>query len=208
MSNYEEAKRNAAKRFLTFDTQKIIRRLSLNADSLFLYVDFAGKPYRIDRKSGICTYEEKENVFREADHNAAMSIYDILCHTGEPIHMSGQLVPFETLSTIQNAYSYAGNGMFREFERFFDEHTAALAAACEALHGTKTGKGDVSYQIPVFDKIDLLISFWNSDEDFPASLKIYCDRYLTKYMYYETIWYMASYILERLQQEIHSNQIH
>lgn len=199
MSNYDTAKRNAAAHFLTFDTEKIIKRLSLASDKDYLYLDFVSRPCRVNRKTGLCEYSDGGAGFLEADFNASLTIYDILCHTEEPIRLSGEFAPMESLSTVQNAASYAGEGAFWDSEAFFDRRNRALAAALVALGGEVMGKGDVSCRIPVFGEISVLFSFWNSDEDFPASLKIYCDKKLTAFMHYETLWYLASYLLEQIR---------
>lgn len=202
MSNYDIMKRNAAGRFLTYDPQKLIDRLSLRSDGEFLYMDLLSTPYRIHRSTGLCERAVPGGGFQEAGFDDAMTLYDILCHTDEPVRLSGELIPMDRLSTVQNASSYAGEGSIRQLSLAFDGREAALAAACEALGGVREGRGDVSYRIPVFGEISLLLSFWSSDEDFPASLKIYCDRDLTRYIFYETVWYMAGHVFDALQREM------
>lgn len=200
MSNYEIMKRNGAERFLTYDLQKIADRLGLRSDGTYLWMDFVSRVYRIQLSTGLCQRAVREGGFEEAGFNEAMTIYDLLCHTEEPVRLSGEFVPMESLSAVQNASSYAGEGSFRQLERTLDGREAALAAACEALGGVRQGKGDVSYRIPVFGDVSLQISFWCADEDFPASLRIYCDRELTRYIYYETVWYLAGYVMGELRR--------
>lgn len=200
MSNYEIMKRNGAERFLTFDLQKIVDRLGLRSDGAYLWLDFMSRTYRIPLSTGLCQRAGREGGFEEAGFNEAMTIYDLLCHTEEPVRLSGEFVPMESLSTVQNASSYAGAGMFRQLERELAGKEKALAAACEALGGARQGKGDVSYRIPVFGDVSLQISFWCADEDFPASLRVYCDRELTRYIYYETLWYLAGYVMGEIQR--------
>lgn len=202
MSNYDVMKRNGAERFLTYDAKRIIDRLGLRTDETYLYMDFVSRTYRIRLATGMCERDAMNGGFEEAGFNEAMTIYDLLCHTEDPIRLSGEMIPMESLSTVQNAVSYAGEGSFRQLERKLDGHEAALAAACEALGGVRQGKGDVSYCIPVFGPVSLQISFWSADEDFPASLKVYCDRDLTRYMYYETLWYLMGHVMGMLQDQI------
>lgn len=200
MSNYEIMKRNGAERFLTYDTQKIIDRLGLRSDGEYLHMDFISRAYRIQLSTGLCQRAAREGGFEEAGFNEAMTIYDLLCHTEEPVRLSGEFVPMESLATVQNTSSYAGVGLFRQLERELDGKENALAAACEAMGGARQGKGDVSYRIPVFGDVSLQISFWCADEDFPASLRVFCDRDLTKYIFYETIWYLVGYVMGEIQR--------
>ena len=202
MSNYETAKKSGAERFLTYETQKIIDRLGLRSDGDYLYMDFVSRACRIQLSTGLCQHASREGGFEEAGFNESMTLYDLLCHTEEPIRLSGEFVPLESLSTVQNARSYAGEGSFRQLEQALDGREAALAAACEALGGVRQGRGDISYRIPAFGDVSLLISFWRSDEDFPASLRIYCDRDLTRYIYYETIWYLTGYVTEQIRRQM------
>lgn len=202
MSNYEIMKKNGAERFLTYDAQKIAQRLGLRSDGEYLYMEFVSRTCRIQLSTGLCQRANREGGFEEAGFNEAMTLYDLLCHTEEPIRLSGEFVPMERLATVQNARSYAGEGSFRQLERALEGREAALAEACEALGGVRQGRGDVSYRIPVFGEVSLLVSFWSADEDFPASLKIYCDRDLTKYLYYETLWYLEGYVMEQLRQQM------
>ena len=200
MSNYEIMKRNGAERFLTYDLQKIMERLGLRSDGTYLWLDFVSRAYRIPLSDGICQRAGREGGFEEAGFNEAMTIYDLLCHTEEPICLSGEFVPMESLATVQNTSSYAGVGLFRQLEKELDGKEKALAAACETLGGVRQGKGDVSYRIPVFGDVSLQVSFWGADEDFPASLRVYCDRELTKYIYYETIWYLVGFVMGEIQR--------
>lgn len=200
MSNYEIMKKKGAERFLTYDPGEIMDRFALRSDGAYLYMTFLSRPYRVQLSTGLCERGTEDGGFEEAGFNEAMTLYDLLCHTGEPVRLSGEFVPMERLATVHNAVSYAGEGSFRQLERRFAGREEALAAACEALGGAKQGRGDVSYYIPVFGEVGLLLSFWRADEDFPASLTVFCDRDLTKYIFYETLWYMAGHVLGEIER--------
>ena len=201
MSNYEIMKKNGAERFLTYDPRRMIDRFALRSDGTYLYMDFLSRPYRVRLSTGLCERGSGEG-FNEAGFNEAMPMYDLLCHTEEPVCMSGEFVPMESLSAVHNAVSYAGEGSFRQLEQSFAGREEALAAACEALGGVRQGRGDVSYRIPVFGDVSLLLSFWRADEDFPASLTVFCDRNLTRYVFYETIWYMVGFLMGEIRREM------
>ena len=79
---------------------------------------------------------------------------------------------------------------------------AALACACERLKEIKAGKGVVAYQIPVFDFLPVIFQFWNSDEDFAASLQLLVDKNILDYMHYETVWFAMSHLLSRIKEEM------
>jgi hypothetical protein len=85
---------------------------------------------------------------------------------------------------------------------FFDAHTQQLVRACEQLGGTPEHHGDVSYRLPVFDFLPVLLQFWKSDEEFPASLQFMWDKNVLSYLHYETTFYVVSHILERINTSI------
>ncbi len=200
-SNYDRTKMKAAEIFLACDTEKVIESLGLDCDEEYIYLRFVAARYRIDRRSGACQ-RERDGQFTDAGFNDAMTIYDILSRCEQPVRLSGEYALMQSLSTVQNAYSYAGKGAFANTEKFFEHRCDELDEACRALGGTEKGKGDVSYEIPVFGGIKMIVSFWDSDDEFPPSLKLYADRDVLSYMHYETLWYMASFLLSELKAKM------
>ena len=77
-----------------------------------------------------------------------------------------------------------------------------MAAACEKLNCVKKGKGDVSYEIPVFDFLSIIVQFWESDDEFDASLQILVDKNVLQFMRYETMWYAVDHMLDRIKEEM------
>lgn len=111
----------------------------------------------------------------------------------------------KSLSSIQGGSMSVGSGLFQDTEKLFDHRERELAAACEKLNGTKWGKGDVAYQLPMFDFMPIGIQFWNSDEDFPASLQWFVDKNMVDYMHFETVWFALSHLLRRIKEEMGGN---
>ena len=66
------------------------------------------------------------------------------------------------------------------------------------MGGEKAGAGDVSYNLPVFQALKLRLSFWDADDEFPASLSLLWDENVLDFMRYETTFYAAGYLLDRL----------
>lgn len=200
-SNYEIAKRNAGKLFCEYDPALLAQKRNILFKEGYLYPKLLGRAYRICAQTG--RVEWSENHFtdcREADFNETMIIYDILCYSRPDAAPSGEFLLMEQLSRIQNASSYAGNGLFQKEEQFLDGKTESLARALQKMHGIPYGKGDVSFRLPVFQSLDIVLSFWESDEDFPAQLQFFCDQNILQYMHYETVWYLASHIVRRIKE--------
>lgn len=198
MSNYEITKRRVEKDFLKYDQEEMIRKFRLVHDPSYIYIRFLDRAYRVSRTDGKVSWSEDGLTYaHEAGYNDAMTIYDILCYSKEDCHLSGVFVHVQSLASL---HPVAGSH-FQKVEEAFDHKGETLARACERLRGTRLGRGDVAYQIPLFDFLPIQIQFWDSDDEFPASLQIFTDKNMLDYMRYETVWYAIIYMLERIQEE-------
>lgn len=207
ISNHEITRQRVMRGIAGYDIPKAIRQFSLHSDLHYLYADFMARHYRIDLKSGMTEWSA-EPLFgaagsvcvQEASFNEVLSLFDILFYSKEDASLSGDYTVMQNLSRVQTTASYAGKGAFQKYEEYWDRQPERLAKACEALGGVPFGKGDVAYRIPVFREIDLILRFWRSDEDFPASLQFLFDQNLLQFMHYETTWYVVSHLLTLLEQ--------
>ncbi len=204
VSNYEIMKRQMQKEFLNYNQEEMIAKFQLRYDSMYLYLHFIGHLYRINRKNGIVEWAEDDMFCKvvEAGYNEAMTLYDVLCNSKPDCHLAGQFVNMESLSSIQGSSTGVGSRMFRKVEEFFDHKEEELQRACERLHGFAIGKGDVAYELPVFNFLPVRVQFWSSDEDFDASLQLFTDQNILQYMHYETVWFAMSHLMTRLQEEM------
>lgn len=111
------------------------------------------------------------------------------------------MVNMGSVSTIQGgSMKREGDGLFGRYEAEFDQKDAALSAACAKLGGVPDGKGDVAYRIPMFPFLDVMLQYWDSDDEFPASLQLFVDERMIDFMHYETVWFALSYLLERIRE--------
>ena len=60
--------------------------------------------------------------------------------------------------------------------------------------------GDVSYKIPLFDFLPVILQFWDADEEFDSVLKFMWNENILDYMHYETTFFAASHLLSRLTE--------
>lgn len=219
MSNYEIMKRQMQKKFLEYDQEQMIEKFHLCHDSEHIYIAFLGRLYQIQRSSGKIFWSDDRTFLHdskvtehaaaddkkthEADYNEAMTIYDVLCNSKEHCIPAGEFLLMQSLVSVHGSSGNSGTNFFQKSERFFDHKDQALSQACEKLNGIKIpGKGDVSYQIPLFDFLPIQLQFWNSDEEFPPVLQLFWDKHILDYMHYETAWFAASHLVTRLQEEL------
>ena len=79
---------------------------------------------------------------------------------------------------------------------------AAFCAACEALGGIPVKMGDIGYQFPVFGPLSVILKFYHSDEDFPASCTLLWDANTLQFLFYETTFYIAGFLLKSIAEHI------
>ncbi|MCC8137695.1 MAG: DUF3786 domain-containing protein [Clostridiales bacterium] len=199
-SNYDITRDKAELRFLTYDQEKMISKFHLRNDEHYLYIAFVGRDYRIDRSSG--RIEWKTDGFSHVEHagfNEVLAICDVLCDSKDNCCLSGQFVRVNDLKgTVRS--SGLGNDLYEKYAKYFDERTSSLQKACEALGGEKQKIGDVSYLLHPFPFLPLMLQFWESDEEFPASLKFMWDENTLDFLRYETTYYVLGHVLERLKE--------
>jgi len=197
-SNYETMRDRMEIRFLEFDQRKMIDIYRLRHDEAYLYLSFVGREYRIGRRSG--RVEWSTDGFQTAYHagyNDSMTIFDVLSRT-EPHSLSGRFVPVSGLKGTVHASP--GNDLFADAARRFEHRCDSLEEACERLGGTKERVGDVSYRLPLFDFLPVVLQFWDSDEEFGPVVKLMWDENILSYMHFETTFFAAGHLLNRLSE--------
>lgn len=199
-SNYELMRDSMQVEFLKYDQQHMIEKFQMEHDERYLYLRFVGRNYRISRSSG--KVEWSEDGFHsntDANYNESMSIFDILCYSREDCRLSGRFSSINQLKGVVQSSSL-GNNIFSESAEYFDGNTELLSKACERLGGKKEKIGDVSYCLYPFEFLPMMLQFWNSDDEFPASLKIMWDENIMDFVHYETTYFIVSHVLSRLQE--------
>lgn len=137
-------------------------------------------------------------VWLPAGHGDGMTIYDILCDSKPDARVSGR---FQNAWNQRNVSSAPNGSLFQSSADFFSGKCALLSAACERLGGERVSTGDVGFDIPVFNEIKMRMLFWDADDEFPASMNLQWDEHILDFMRYETTFYAAGFILNRLREE-------
>lgn len=206
--NYGIRREEAKKYFLTFDQQRIIERFGLEHNEEYLFLDFVGSRYGINRKNGEVerlTDAGKKSAPAEihgvrpepAGFEEVLSIFDLLCHEGQKPGMSGNWGPVNSLKNRPATIGVqtAASGKYADL---FDRDVEAYERACQRLGGTAVKAGDVGYEIPVFREIRVRLKFYRSDEEFPAQITLLWDENTLAYVYYETTFYIMNYLYEKI----------
>ncbi len=197
LDNYEKAKTQAERYFLTLNQEKLLKNSPFPYDGDWVYPRFLGEDYRLNRKNGQILRKDG----RPANYNEALSILDFLCHEGGPKTLAGAWAPVDSLKGRPRTLAGLGGLSNRRAERL-GENLPAFRAACEALGGVGMPLGDVGYRFEVFPNFPLLLKFYAADEDFPAQITLLWDENTLDFLYYETTFYIAAALLEQIVARI------
>ena len=197
-SNYDAMRDAMEQEFLKYDQSRMIDRFGLVNDREYLYIRFVGTEYRVNRFSGrVEACRKPEGGYVHADYNVSMTIFDVLCCARSGCCLSGRYVPVNSVKNVVQSASL-GSGLFEKEGKFFTNKRHLLRAACEKLGGIPWERGDVSYEIPLFDFLPVVLQFWDADDEFDAVLKLMWDENILTYMHYETTYFAASHLFSRL----------
>lgn len=199
-SNYDLTRDRAEEKFVKYDPYKMIEKFHLAHDEAYLFLRFLSCDYRVNRRTGRVERLDAEGPVH-AGFNETLTILDVLCESRPDCRLSGEFVRVNDLDGITKT-AYLGGNLFDGSARAFTHRTEALKAACEQLGGIPGNVGDVSYQIPMFDFFPVSLQFWDADDEFEAVLKLMWDRRTLDFMRYETTYYAAGRLLERLEELI------
>ena len=130
--------------FLQYDQATMIHKYSLDYNSDWLYITFINRTYRINRKTGSVQWSDNDfEIIHEANHNEAMTIYDVLCYSKDRCHLSHEFVNINSLSSVRTGNLSPNRGFFQNTADFFNGKTVELRNACIALSGKELEKGEV-----------------------------------------------------------------
>jgi len=199
--NYEIAKVKARNYFLTFSPEEIESRPFISHDGGHYYLSLAGQNCRTDRAGGLVELQSSGGSWQEAGFNAALTVYDLLCWSKPDALPSGEFV---SISHLNNVFTSGDNGSFyARFAQKVDRNRAAFADACRKLGGVPAkAPGDLAFLLPLTDFLSVVLQFWESDDEFPAALALLFDSSILSFMHFETVWYAAGHLLDKLEADM------
>ena len=197
-NNYALAAEQAKKLFLGYDQERIIKKLNLRADADYLYIRFLDLDYRVHRRTAAVEKREGDGPWEDGgSFNEVMTLFDVLCWSGEDARLSGEWVTLSALGGGVHGNLTAG-GMFAAAVERIAAREEYLKPVLEGLGGVRMPRGEPGYVIPVFPFLPLYLQYWRGDEEFPPQLTLLWDRNTTRYLHYETVYYLTDFLLARL----------
>ena len=197
-SNYDITLARMPKEFLKYDQQRMIRMFCREHDASFLYLRFLDRQYRVSRETGTIEWTQDRTSWHAAGFLDAMTIYDLLCCAKDGAQLSGRYCKAENLPGAMHGAN-PDKDAFQTFAKSCDKDPQKLAHACQALRGTDLHTGEISYEIPMFAFLPVIVQFWASDDEFPPVFKLMWDENALSFLRFETVCYAARYLVSRLQ---------
>ena len=201
-NNYLIQARQAKQRFLTYDSQALIRKLTLKADEDFLYVPMLCQTYRIRRTTGDMERFDGAAWVDANSYEEVMTLLDLVCDSREDRHLSGRWKNMSAfgLQFHQNLLE----GTRDPWAEAFQADQEGFRRACIALGGKSLPNGDIAYAIELFDGLPVALQLWLGDEEFPPNLRLMWDENAGMYIRYETMYFAKALLLDRIAEEMKS----
>lgn len=197
-NNYDTTIETAKKIFLLNKNDIVLEKFDLKHDEEYLYIKFLSRDYSISLSDAqICQIDNKRN----ASFNEYLSIFDILCFSKDKPVLKNKWARVNSLPGLTNGVRNE-NAMYAPYAKYFENKTEELTVALKKLNGIATDKGDVGFILPVFDFFPIYFRFWEKDEDFESQVNFLWDENSLFFVHYETLWYMARALCDRLKEEI------
>lgn len=195
-SNYDKTLARMPTEFLKYDQRRMIEQFHLEHDGLYLYLTLLARRCRVSRQSGTVEWQDGAQ-YRPCGFYESMIVYDLLCCAKPGCRLAGRFCRAEHLPGAAYGADPA-KGLFDPFAALCDRAPARLEGACARLGGTRMQLGEVSWRLPVFDWLPVMVQFWSSDEEFPPVFKLMWDENTLDFLRFETVCYAASALVERL----------
>lgn len=192
MSNYDKMLEDARLRFTGYDMSALARMPGVEDRGTYLATRFFARQVVVDKATGMITLDGKT-----ANFSQGLSIYDWLCDRKPDAVPAGEYCPVGSLPGV----FVGGSGLGMKPGRLaaaIDRKPDAFRRCCEALGGEEMAMGDMGYRLEIFPGLDLCLKFYFADEEFPPSLTLLWDRNILRFVRYETVYYIAGCLQERL----------
>lgn len=193
MDNYEKMQEAARCHFLEYDYDSLCRRTGVTAGERGLSTRFLGQPVFVKRETGEITVDGRKATFSEA-----LTIYDWLCDGKKDAKPAQKFCKITSLPGV--FVSGSGLGMNGDsVATLIEANRAEFLELCRQMDGQEVTGADLAVVIWLFPDLPMLLKFYGADEDFPASLVLLWDANILRFIRYETIYYLAGCLLNRIR---------
>lgn len=153
--------------------------------------------YDVDPQNRIITCEK---ILPSKINFEIMVIAVTYLSLGEDKLISGEWVSEKTLPGgavfFEGVHSLPANEIINEF----GNDTERISKRCEALGGMKIEgiKSDIDAEFQLLPKFPVRMMYWKEDEEFPARVCFYFDKYACRYLYLDGILALINIFSKKL----------
>jgi len=177
-------------RFLEMDHRALAERFHLRMDGENLYLCYFSRPYAVSRRDGrIMRLDRPEESIR---FDTAMNFYNMFHYAVPRPVPSGELVPFRSVKRVYPFEAAYRKSILIPLQAYFSGHADALVRALEALNAAPMKQGDAGGRFDVFPGLQLAVTFWDGDDEFPAQINMLFDSNITDFMHEENVVCVAA----------------
>ncbi len=177
-------------RFLTYDQDKIIRIFGLEHDAEKMLIDFLGRTYRIDRKTGLM-YDGD----RQASIDETVSVFELLTNSDHAPYLTGR---WESIASLCTNTTDTSLGRYIDYLRPFKDDVQLMQKTLLAMGAESANKGDVSAVLTVYPNVPVWFQYWAADEEFPASIQFLFDAEIIEHYRWSLLWNLMTMITDRM----------
>ncbi len=196
-NNYLIQASQAKARFLTYDSEALIRKFGLRSDEEYLYVNLLCKQYRLHRATGdlqwLCgDIWQDGNTFEEV-----MTLLDLLCDSRDNRSLSHRWQNMQSfgLQFHQNLLEARD-----PFAAKIDTDPNYLHRAAEKYGAETIPGGDFGYAFELFDGLRIGLLFWYGDDEFAPRVRYLWDANAKQYIRYETMYFAVDLLRRRIEE--------
>ena len=196
MNNYDKMLADALRRFTTYDRTVLSSRPGVEGGEDQLFTRFLGETVMLNPDRGCITVGG-----RQANFGEALSILDWLCDGKPDAQAAGVYCTVSSLPGVLvsgSGLSMNGNALATRIH----ENPEKFHSACQTMGGKPVPMGDIGYCLPIFPGVAVCLKFYFGDEEFAPQLTLLWDQNMLQFVRYETVYYIAGCLLQRLQRLI------
>lgn len=196
--NYQLQVQQAKQHFIKYDQQKLVEKLHISADEIYLYPRMLGEDYRIHRQTG--DLERLEDTWVDANtHAEYMTLMDLVCDSQVNRRPAGNWKTMVSFGHMFHRDLLEGKDAFAEA---IQADMDVFRRVCENMGGKRQPIGDISYAFDVFEDLQVCLQFWEADEDFFAQVVWFWDENALQYLKYETMYYAVGLLKRKLMDKM------
>ena len=195
MNNYDKMLADAQKRCAGYDMAALAVKPGVEDLPGYLLTCFLGQEVRIRKADAQVTVNGEA-----ADFGQALSVYDWLCDRKPGAASSGEFCPVSSLPGVY--VSGKGLGMqMPTLSKRIHEDPLAFSKIMRILGAAEIPLGDMGWEMDIFPGFPMQLKFYFGDEEFDPQLTLLWDRNSLQFVRYETLYYIAGCLYDRLLSE-------